>query len=49
MIAYDDFLRADVRAGTVLAEPPAGARKPASMIAGIESRVLVLGNGSRLY
>ena len=30
MIAYDDFLRVDVRAGTVLAaEPLAGARKPA--------------------
>lgn len=30
MIAYDDFARVDVRAGTVLAaEPLAGARKPA--------------------
>ncbi|HEX3549606.1 MAG TPA: tRNA-binding protein [Candidatus Elarobacter sp.] len=30
MIAYDDFRRVDVRAGTVLAaEPLAGARKPA--------------------
>jgi len=30
VIAYDDFLRVDVRAGTVLsAEPLAGARKPA--------------------
>ncbi|HTD33562.1 MAG TPA: tRNA-binding protein [Candidatus Elarobacter sp.] len=30
MIAYDDFLRIDVRAGTILsAEPLAGARKPA--------------------
>jgi tRNA-binding protein len=30
VIAYDDFLRVDVRAGTILhAEPPTGARKPA--------------------
>jgi tRNA-binding protein len=30
VIAYDDFLRIDVRAGTILAaEPLAGARKPA--------------------
>lgn len=30
MIAYDDFLRVDVRAGTILdAAPLAGARKPA--------------------
>ena len=30
MIAYEDFARVDVRAGTVLAaEPLAGARKPA--------------------
>jgi tRNA-binding protein len=30
VIAYDDFARVDVRAGTVLAaEPLAGARKPA--------------------
>ncbi|HYZ17641.1 MAG TPA: tRNA-binding protein [Candidatus Acidoferrum sp.] len=30
MIAYDDFARVDVRAGTILAaEPLAGARKPA--------------------
>lgn len=33
MIAYDDFLRVDVRAGTVLsAEPLAGARKPAYVL-----------------
>ena len=33
MIAYDDFLRVDVRAGTVLAaEPLAGARKPAYLM-----------------
>jgi tRNA-binding protein len=30
VIAYDEFLRVDVRAGTILsAEPLAGARKPA--------------------
>ncbi|HEY0393954.1 MAG TPA: tRNA-binding protein [Candidatus Elarobacter sp.] len=33
MIAYDDFQRVDVRAGTVLAaEPLAGARKPAYVL-----------------
>ncbi len=33
MIAYDDFARIDVRAGTVLAaEPLAGARKPAYLL-----------------
>ena len=33
MISYDDFLRVDVRAGTVLAaEPLAGARKPAYVL-----------------
>jgi tRNA-binding protein len=33
MIGYDDFVRVDVRAGTVLAaEPLAGARKPAYVL-----------------
>ena len=33
MIAYDDFLRVDVRAGTILhAEPLLGARKPAYVL-----------------
>lgn len=33
MIAYDDFLRVDVRAGTVIdAQPLAGARKPAYVL-----------------
>jgi tRNA-binding protein len=33
VISYDDFLRVDVRAGTVLAaEPLAGARKPAYVL-----------------
>jgi tRNA-binding protein len=33
VIAYDDFQRVDVRAGTVLAaEPLAGARKPAYVL-----------------
>jgi tRNA-binding protein len=33
VIAYDDFVRVDVRAGTVLAaEPLAGARKPAYVL-----------------
>ena len=33
MISYDDFLRVDVRAGTVIAaEPLAGARKPAYVL-----------------
>jgi tRNA-binding protein len=33
VIAYDDFLRVDVRAGTILAtEPLAGARKPAYVL-----------------
>jgi tRNA-binding protein len=33
VIAYDDFLRVDVRAGTILAsEPLVGARKPAYVL-----------------